>query len=55
MTNKERFDAGEFTIDLLRASDDPSEGEPAFQEELSRFCAALQAAGVAAKWARLLD
>jgi hypothetical protein len=46
MTSKQRFEDGEFTIELKRAADDPGEGEPAFQEELSRFCAALHAAGI---------
>lgn len=46
LTRKERFEAGEFSLDLVRAAADPSENDPEFQKELSRFGAALRDAGV---------
>jgi predicted TIM-barrel fold metal-dependent hydrolase len=46
LTRKQRFEAGEFSIDLVRAADDPPVGDPVFQEELSRCSASLRAAGV---------
>lgn len=46
ITNKQRFDAGEFTIDLVKAEDEPGEGDPAFQDELSRFGDGLRATGI---------
>lgn len=46
MTNAQRFEKGQFTIDLVRAHDDPSEGEPEFQLELSGFGAGLRSADI---------
>jgi hypothetical protein len=46
LDSQERFAEGEFLMDLVRTDDDPGEGDPAFQEELRRFCADLHAAGI---------
>jgi len=46
LTRKQRAEAGEFSIELVRANDDPPEEDAVFQEELSRFGASLHAAGV---------
>jgi hypothetical protein len=46
LTRKQRFEAGEFSIELARTADDPPENDSVFQEELSHFSASLRAAGV---------
>src|SRR5665213_117590 len=46
LTRKQRFEAGEFSIELERAADDPPVNEPEFQKGLSAFGASLRAAGV---------
>jgi hypothetical protein len=46
LMRKRRFEAGEFSIELERAADDPPENDPTFQNELSTFGAALSAASV---------
>ncbi|MGI8841068.1 MAG: hypothetical protein ACR2F8_09875 [Caulobacteraceae bacterium] len=46
MTREERFAAGEFSIDLVPTSDEPADGDPAFQDGLSSFGATVRAAGV---------
>ena len=46
LTSKRRFEAGEFSIELLRGSDDPPEDDPAFQAELGEFLRSFRAAGV---------
>jgi hypothetical protein len=46
LTRKERFEAGEFSINLVRSADDLPENDPEFQKELSRFGAALRDARV---------
>jgi len=46
-TNKQRWEAGEFTIDLEKAPEEPSGGDPAFQRDLSMFSSALHAEGIA--------
>ena len=43
MVNQRRFAEGEFTLDLVKAEDEPGGGDEAFQQELSRFGAALRA------------
>lgn len=43
---KRRFEAGEFSLDLLGAPDDPAPGDESFQAELSRFGKSLKDAGV---------
>jgi hypothetical protein len=40
------LEAGEFSIELVQASDDVVAGEASFQEELRRFAASLRNAGV---------
>jgi hypothetical protein len=46
MTNRRRFEAGEFTLELVRAGDDPPEGDTVFQSELAGFSASLRADGI---------
>jgi hypothetical protein len=46
MTNERRFEAGEFTVDLEKAPDEPGGGDATFQRDLSAFCAALRAEGI---------
>ncbi len=46
LTRKERIEAGEFSLDLMRTANDPPENDPEFQNELSRFGAALRDAGI---------
>jgi hypothetical protein len=46
LINKQRFEAGEFSIDLVRVADDPPEDGPAFQAELGEFLKSFRAAGV---------
>lgn len=46
LTRKQRIEAGEFSIDLVRTADDPPENDPEFQKELSQFGASLRDAGV---------
>jgi hypothetical protein len=41
-----RFEAGEFSVELVRAVDDPPVNDPAFQTELSQFGASLRTAGI---------
>lgn len=42
----ERLQAGQFTLELVRAPDDPGEGAAAFQEELRHFEQSLHNAGI---------
>ncbi len=46
LTRKQRLEAGEFSIELERAADDPPVGDPEFQKGLSAFGASLRAADV---------
>ena len=46
LTRKRRFEAGEFSIELVQAADDPPENDPEFQKELSQFGTSLRNAGV---------
>ena len=46
LTRKRRFEAGEFSLELVRVVDDPPENDPAFQAELEEFSKSLRAAGV---------
>lgn len=45
-TSLARLQAGQFTIELVRAPDDPGEGTAAFQEELRHFERSLHNAGI---------
>ncbi len=47
MVNRRRFEEGAFTLDLVKAEDEPGGGDEAFQQELSRFGAALHADSIA--------
>ena len=40
-----RLRAGEFTVELMRAEDEPKEGELAFQQQLSHFSQTLRTTG----------
>jgi hypothetical protein len=44
--SQQRFEAGEFSIELLRVAGDPPEDGPAFQAELGEFLKSFRAAGV---------
>ena len=46
MTRKQRFEAGEFAIELDPAPGEPAGADEAFQEALQQFAAALHEAGV---------
>ncbi len=46
LTRQQRFEAGKFSIELVRADDDPPENDPDFQKELSRFGASLREANI---------
>ncbi|EGD58012.1 hypothetical protein Y88_3342 [Novosphingobium nitrogenifigens DSM 19370] len=46
LMNAQRFNAGQLTINLVKAPDDPGEGEPAFQDDLARFGGGLRAAEI---------
>ncbi len=43
---KQRSEAGQFSIELIRAGDDPPVNDRAFQKELSQFGASLRDAGI---------
>jgi hypothetical protein len=45
-TSMSLLETGKFTLELVRAPDDPNVGEPAFQEELGRFTRDLHKTGV---------
>jgi hypothetical protein len=46
MTRKQRFEAGEFSLDLIGAPDDPPVGDDAFQKELADVGRSLRDAGI---------
>ena len=43
MINQRRFEEGEFTLELLKAEDEPGGGDEHFQQDSLRFSAALRA------------
>lgn len=46
IVNGRRFKEGKFTLDMVKAEDEPGGGDPAFQQELSHFSGALRGEGI---------
>ncbi len=49
LNKKRRMESGELDAELVPGSDDPAQGEPAYQIELQRFFAPLRDAGISYK------
>jgi hypothetical protein len=52
--HRRRFEAGEFTVELESAPDDPPPGDPVFQKELGSFTRSLRNTGLQYKQSHLV-